>query len=67
MIDIISKMFAYLCLENYNQVCISEENIDKYFKVFYKILVDNIDNVELISLFNMDDYDESEKIILKKY
>ena len=50
MIDIISKMFAYLCLENYNQVCISEENIDKYFKVFYKILVDNIDNVELISL-----------------
>lgn len=66
MINVIAKMFAYLCLENYNQVCISEENIKKYFKVFYKILVDKIDNIALISLFNIDSYDEDEKIILKK-
>lgn len=65
MIDIVAKMFAYLCLENYNQVCISEENIKKYFKIFYKILIANIDNIELISLFNIDGYDEDEKIILK--
>lgn len=66
MIDVISKMFVYLYLENYNQVCISEENIEKYFKVFYKILIANIDNIELISIFNIENSDQDEKIILKK-